>query len=293
VRGLGNRLLARALPRWAHAHRGRRLVRQPAPRAFALELLGLAPPRPWTVHSGFADRIAVESARMLDLYRAEGVPEHKAALTGALSDDVLAAARAQAAPRRAALLAELGLDPARPLVLCALPPDQMGSRAEVCEYASYADLVAAWTAALAESGDWNVLVTAHPRVRAGEAGVPAHPRLKLVARDIAELVPLADVFVASASATIRWAIACGIPVVNYDVYRYGYKDYVGCRGVLAASGQDEFVGALRSLACDPAARAAAAAAQEAEAPRWGMLDGGSGRRVLALFDELARRGAPR
>jgi hypothetical protein len=293
VRGLGNRLLARALPRWAHAHRGRRLVRQPAPRAFALELLGLAPPRPWTVHSGFADRIAVESARMLDVYRAEGVPEHKAALTGALSDDVLAAARAQAAPRRAALLAELGLDPARPLVLCALPPDQMGSRAEVCEYASYADLVAAWTAALAESGDWNVLVAAHPRVRAGEAGVPAHPRLKLVARDTAELVPLADVFVASASATIRWAIACGIPVVNYDVYRYAYADYRECRGVLAVETGDGFARVLKSLASDPSTRAEATAAQAADAERWGRLDGRSGARMLALFDAMTTEGGSR
>jgi hypothetical protein len=291
VRGLGNRLLARLSPRWEHRHRGRRLVRLPAPRALALEMLRLAPPRPWTVHSGFADRIAVESERMLDLYRAEGVPEEKLVLTGAPYDDVLAAARTEAPARRAALLAELGLDPVRPLVVSALPPDQMGSRAEACEFPTYADLVAAWVGALAASGDGNVVLTMHPRVRPGDVAVPAHPRVRLVARDTAALVPLGDVFVASASATIRWAIACGKPVVNYDVYRYGYADYLGCRGVLAASSKDEFVRALRSLAGDPAARAAAAAAQEAEAPRWGMLDGQSGQRVLRLFDAMTQGGS--
>ncbi len=34
------------------------------------------------------------------------------------------------------------------------------------------------------------------------------------------LVPLCSLYVASVSATIRWAIACGKPVVNYDVYRF-------------------------------------------------------------------------
>ena len=286
VRGLGNRLLARRYPLWVHAHRGQRLVRQPAPRAFALELLHLAPPRPWTVHSGAADRIAVESEHMLDLYRSERVPEDKLVLTGAPYDDVLAAGQADSPGRRAALLTDLGLDPARPLVVSALPPDQMGSRAEACEFRSYADLVAAWVEALATSGEWNVLLTAHPRVRAADLSVPEHPRVRLVARDTAELVPLCDVFVASASATIRWAIACGKPVVNYDVYHYGYADYRECRGVLAADSRDGFMRALQALAGDDAARAAALAAQQAEAPHWGRLDGQSGRRVLGLFDAL-------
>ena len=63
----------------------------------------------------------------------------------------------------------------------------------------------------------------------------------------AELVPLCDVFVASISSTIRWAIACGKPVVNYDVYRYRYTDFIGVEGVLTCEEQDEFVSVLRRL----------------------------------------------
>jgi hypothetical protein len=286
VRGMGNRLLARLSPRWVHEHRGRRLVRQPAPRAFALELTRLAPPRPWTVHGGRADRVAVESDHMLALYRAEGVPEEKLAPTGALYDDVLAAARADAPARKAALAAELGLDPTRPLVLSALPPDQLGSRTDVSEFRTYAELVAAWVGALA-APHWNVVLTAHPRARPADVAVPPHPRVWLVARDTAELVPLADLFVASASATIRWAIACGVPVVNYDVYRYAYADYRGLAGVMAVSDRESFARVLGSLASDTAALRRAAEQQRAEAPRWGRLDGRSGARLLALFDSMA------
>ena len=286
VRGLGNRLLALIAPRWAHEHRGRRLVRQPAPRALALEVLGLAPPRPWTVHSGAADRIAVESERMLDLYRQQGLPEDRLVPTGAPYDDVLAAARAAAPARRAALLRELGLDAALPLVVSALPPDQMGSRAGACAFSTYEELVAAWVDALAASGAWNVVLTAHPRVRPGDLRLPDHPRVRLAARDTAELVPLADLFVASASATIRWAIAGGVPVVNYDVYGYGYADYRDCPGVLAAESREEFATILGSLGGGPGPRAVMAAAQARDAPRWGTLDGRAGARLLALFDTL-------
>jgi hypothetical protein len=36
----------------------------------------------------------------------------------------------------------------------------------------------------------------------------------------ATLVPQSDLFVASVSSTIRWALAMGKPVLNYEVFRY-------------------------------------------------------------------------
>ena len=42
----------------------------------------------------------------------------------------------------------------------------------------------------------------------------------------ASLVAISDMYVASVSSTIRWAILAGIPVINYDVYQYGYEDFI-------------------------------------------------------------------
>ena len=56
--------------------------------------------------------------------------------------------------------------------------------------------------------------------------------MRIAARKTSELVPLCDLYVASVSSTIRWAIACGKPVVNYDVYRYRYTDFISLDGVL-------------------------------------------------------------
>ena len=108
-----------------------------------------------------------------------------------------------------------------------------------------------------------------------------------IARDnTAALIPLCDVYVASISATIQWAIACGKPVLNYDVYRYHYNDYLGVDGVIAVEDREQFLAALRQLTGDPAYYREIAARQAGFAERWGKLDGRAGERLLQLFERL-------
>ena len=84
-------------------------------------------------------------------------------------------------------------------------------------------------------------------------------------------------------------MACGIPVVNYDVYRYDYEDYKGIPGVIAVQEKAAYAGAVDRLARDPREYARYRGAQEAFAAREMRLDGRAGERLLALFGELARR----
>ena len=41
----------------------------------------------------------------------------------------------------------------------------------------------------------------------------------------AQLVVLSDLFIAFASSTIRWAVCCGVPTINYDVFSYNFNEY--------------------------------------------------------------------
>ena len=107
--------------------------------------------------------------------------------------------------------------------------------------------------------------------------------------DMAALVPLCDLYVASVSATIRWAIACGVPVVNYDVYRLRWTDYAGAPGVLRVEDKGEFASLVHRLTTDPAYYTIVRQQQESEAPRWGRLDGLAGSRLLRLLDTIAVR----
>jgi hypothetical protein len=286
---LRNRAFARDHPHWVYVHEGRPLLRVPAPQARALEDLGLAPPRPWAHNSGHADRIAVESEAMLRHYLAQGLRPEVLAVTGAPSDDVLAAGRADAEPVKARIRSERRLPPDAPIVLCAFPPDQVsGGRAD-CEYAGYRELAAAWLECLGQLRGCVVLVTLHPRTRAAGLPVPLPAGVEVSTEETLALVPYCDVFVASVSATIRWAIACGIPVVNYDVYRFRYRDYSDVPGTLTVETRKEFEATLSRLTLDRDYLANVAGQQRAVANYWGLVDGRGFERIRALLYESAQR----
>jgi hypothetical protein len=278
-----NRLAAALFPQWVLRYKGRQLLRTTYGRVFATELLGLTPPNPWLLNSGFVDAIATESAAMHDYYVAGGIPAQQLVITGSLADDVLADAARDAPQRRRALLEKLGLPMEKPVLVCALPPDQNTYDRPGCEFTGFDDLIGFWGSCLAAVEGWNVIVRPHPKTAPDRLSALRRHGVTISYEDTATLIPLCDLYVASVSATIRWAIACGKPVVNYDVYQYGFKDYQKVRGVRRVETREEFKRVLQVMTTDEAERAALAAQQERDAPRWGQLDGRAGERLLALL----------
>jgi hypothetical protein len=286
LRRWDNRLLARWKPQWSVRYRSRRLTRLPAYQAWALEWSGMAPPEPWVLHSGFSDAIAVESARMMEHYVGEGLPRERLRLVGSLADDELRRDRERAAETRALLAAEHGVDPSGRLLVCAVPPSQFGALPAEIEFDDYPSLLRAWTAALADLSGWDVVLRLHPRMADDEQIRPFLGDLPVSTLDTLRLIAACDVYVASVSATIRWAIAGGVPVVNYDVYRFGYEDYDDVSAVLTVDTLPAFRASLGRLTADDVWRAELAAVQRQESHRWGLSDGCCGERLVDLFDSL-------
>jgi hypothetical protein len=291
---LANRIVAALFPAWAHTHRGKRMV-LPIQFVLATEFLGTAPPVPWLINSGRADALAAESPFMADYYRRAGLPGRQIRVTGALYDDVLYRGLREAPRHREALYRELGLTPGRPMILCAMPPNQLrgGGRSQ-CAFRDYGGVLEAFLAALdGLADDHNVIINPHPRITAQEARAFEGRRARVSRRDIADLVPLARIFVASCSATIRLAMACAIPVVNYDVYAYDYDDYTDVPGVLTVGEEAAYAATLGRLARDAREYDRVQALQRRFAEERTILDGRAGERLLALFDEvLSARGSP-
>jgi hypothetical protein len=289
VTGWARNLIAALFPKWVRRHKDKRLFRCPPGRVLAMELAGIAPPQPWIFNSGYADAIAMESEAMIDYYAQAGMKHDRMVLTGSLSDDAMAGRLRQTAPLRRDLCRQLGFDPERPLILTALPPDFLyltGGRPQ-CDFQDYRQLVEFWIDSLAELQNCNCLVALHPSVDVGSMRWIERAGVRIASWKTANIVPLCDVYVASISSTIRWAIACGKPVVNYDVYRYRYTDFLGVPGVLATEDQQEFRGLLGRLAGDERYRDEIARAQKRAAARWGLLDGQVGDRMLAVVERLS------
>jgi hypothetical protein len=284
-----NRLLAPFYPEWVYQHRRRTLLRVPVEEIIAKEWWGLAPPLPWQMNSGRADAIAVESRVMDAFYRREGLPPAQLVVTGGISDDTLADGVRDAAARRTALCAELGLPCDQKLLLCALTDDRFALPGAPPDFADYPELVRFVTQTLKALPGFSVIVRLHPRSSEDVARLVEECGVRISRRDTASIVPLCDLYVASVSATIRWAIACGKPVVNYDVYRLGLTDYDDVPGVLLVEERSEFATVLRRLATDRTFFADLGEKQQRVASEWGDLDGHAGERILECLDTLIEK----
>lgn len=281
-----NRWIGGLFPKWVFWYQGKRMVRLPAEQILAQEILRIVPDNPWMINSGGAGAIAVESDMMQEYYLREKIPAQKLFLTGSLSDDVLYENLSLRQEKRKLLERDFDLKKSRPIILCGLPPDQFPRD---IAFPNYSELVRFWLESITAIEGWNIIIKLHPRTAREEIDFLDQYDAFIMERDTAELVPLCDLFVASVSATIRWAIACGIPVVNYDVYQMGYRDYAQAGGVLTMNQSETFLATLRHITSDREYYEHVSALAKKASAHWGMVDGKSGARMLKLFDAVTAK----
>lgn len=268
---------ARRYPHWARCHKGIELLRLPFWAAVMTEHFGFAPKDPWQNTCNFADAVAVESEADAHEHEAKGIPKGKLMVIGSVVLDQIAEVLHDSERLKASLLADLGLDPSKPVFMAAIPPDQFNTDREGCEFGSHAEIVAFWLESLAATG-WNVIVNLHPHLKPENMNFGSWPNVKYCARPTADVIPLCDVFVACISATIRWAIAAGKPVINHDLYLYRYDDYTDAPGIVHVETKAAFADAVSCMVKDRP--------EAVPHPDWGILDGKSGERLLSLLHSL-------
>ena len=274
-------------PKWRIQHEGKDLFRQPAIKALCLEMLGLSSPAPWILNRGEAVSIALDSEAQRDLYLELGFPPAQLKVIGDMNGEVFHQGRSNKERLVEELFAKHGLQPGRPLILCAFPPDQYGGTdTSRFEFPSYDALIQAWMESFKALGKRaNILIRPHPRISIDRLAGFEDSNIKFTWQPTAELVPLCDLYVASISATIRWAIACGIPTVNYDTFRYRYADYDSAAGVIGVEKVDEFRALIARFIDDPVFAAELAERQRSVMKYWGQLDDKVAERLSALVVE--------
>jgi hypothetical protein len=285
--GIYNRLARIAFPHWLYHHRDRWLLRRNGVALIAAEALGVAPPAPWILNSSRASAIAVESEAMREHYLARGIGEAQLVGTGSLTDDLMYMASASAAKEN--LRRQLGLDKDRPVLLCSIPPNQLSVPRPQCPFPDFHSILDFWVTELGGIEGWQVVLKLHPSMRADDIDYIRTFDVRISDLDTTSLIPLCDLYNPSVSSTIRWALACGKPVLNYDVYGYNYRDFVSEPAVLTVSAAEDFSTALRRLTGDKETLRQLTEEARATAPNWGMLDGQSMQRIVALFDSFTER----
>ena len=213
----------------------------PKSEIISRKILGIEVPNPWILHSTHADIIFVETAAALDYAKRLGFNERKLRLTGSLFLDEMHSVYQQ----------QIFIDSSSPsrknIVTSALPPDMFSySVAGNCEFKSYAALVDAWCSALKEIPNSHIVVSLHPTTSLNIANQVRRHGIHVSSDETHLLISQSDLYIASISATIQWAISAGVPVVNYDVYDYCYPDYDGISSVTLVKSYSEFKRLLKT-----------------------------------------------
>ena len=208
-------------------------------------ILGAEVPNPWILNSSKADLIFIESQTAFNYAKRLGFKENNLKLTGSVFLDEMFFAQKERvsysqSPRQR-----------KTLIASALPPDMFSyPLARNIEFRSYESLVDAWCQALGEIPDSDVVISLHPTTSIEVRKQIEANGLKVSKEETHVLISKADLYIASISATIQWAICSLVPTVNYDVYGFAYPDYVGnplvkevqtfevFRGLLASGVQD-------------------------------------------------------
>ncbi|WP_156412247.1 hypothetical protein [Bosea sp. Root483D1] len=287
-------LIRQLRPGWIFNYQGHDRLRLPATDIILYETVGLATRKPWLLNYGQAYKIAVDSPRIAECYEVLGFPPEQLETLGSPVDDVLFEANRDRAALREELLTPLGLRDDRPLVLVAIPPNQFTSPSiEGFEYDSYEEMLQGWVDALAPlAARANILAVKHPRTKVEEVRSFARAGVPLADAATETLLPLCDLYVASISATIRWALALGIPVINYDCYRYRYGDYVGASGLIEVEDRASFEHALQDILDSAGRLDELGRLQTSQAPEWGVVDGRFAARLRELVNRAAREKSP-
>lgn len=258
----------------------------PAEYIVALESAGIHLRNAWTVHGGTAECLLVESEQMRDLYRSEAVANEKLVLTGTPYGDFVRASLDADPAARAAFRQPRKIDAAETRILVSWPPSYHAVRGPKSEFDTYEAMTKALLTDLAAIAGARLVVSLHPAVSADDRKAIAALGVTLTDEYVLGLIPRHDIYVSYFSSTIRWAIACGKPVINYDAYKLSLDVYDAAPGVLTTESAERVRNLATEWVTSAAAFETAASAQCAVAPRWGAVEAPAMPRILQTLDGM-------
>jgi UDP-N-acetylglucosamine 2-epimerase len=221
---------------------------------------------------------AGEEDRMEHVNR--GMPREKIMITGLPSHDQLYRARRQSSELRASLTSQYNLDPARKMVVCALP---YHAKQHHPRWESYWGEVEFLVATLAGTGA-NVLLSLHPKTEPKSClGLESKFGVHVLRQPMNEILPVADLLVASFSSTVRWAVLMGIPVLVFDFYRQRFNTYQNFEGVITVMEKADLPPQLHRLLDDEDYYRKICQGQMKAAARMANFDGESTQRIVKLL----------
>jgi hypothetical protein len=195
----------------------------------ALHKLKLLTSNPWCIGNGPADIVCVDNAETLERYAAEGVSRNKLRIVGDTAYDALYGSFAARNDLRAKMISNGLIDVGRKTVVIALP--QFAEQG-LMEWPEHWLEIEKLLSSVCECGH-NVIVSLHPRVNSKDyRHLESKYPICITKDSLKDILPVADVFVATNSSTVFWSVLCGIPVVVLDYFGLDSSLFAGLKSIV-------------------------------------------------------------
>lgn len=240
--------------------------------SYALAIAGMAGTRPWAVGGGTVVTTCVQGAAdQAEAVRLTGLCE-RFAVTGQPSWDRLYMAMKQ--PRSARR---------RTRVVCAWP--QWAEHTQL-PWPEHMDRLGRLAATLGASGA-EVILCLHPKAhRSLYSALAQRHDLVISDRPLSQELPLADLFVASWSSTLRWAAMLGVASVNLDWAGQNYDLFEGLKSLPTSAAPEDLAPLLAELLDRPEKRVSLGQELREESAVYGIIDGQACARIQRLLEQV-------
>lgn len=293
VKGLINSIAAYLFPKYSYEHEGRHWLRLKPSWIVLKEMLGIGMLNPWVFNGGSADIVLMESDFMKSFYLAHGLHENQLAMIGTPNQDLIFSIRNDKVNNKSILYEKYKLNSALPLVVAGLIPDcfSLIDKAKL-EFDSYENFEQFWFGNIAKlAAKFNILIVCHPGLDVDSRihietkyGI----RLQSFSESTIEVLPLADLYITSVSSTMRWALSCSIPVIDYDFYDFG-NPLAKASGVTQISTKENFIKVIDLLTRDGEESAFLQPIGSQALNTMGRIDGKACERISDLASELSKK----
>jgi hypothetical protein len=258
------------------------LLFYPAVETLVLASLGILPPKPWVIGGGWADVVGLIGEADRRRFVEQGAPPQKMIVTGQPSLDVLYETWQRKDDLCQRLAVDYGLDGDKPFVVFAVP--QLGEH-KITGWEEHWAANMAVTETLAATGA-NVLLSLHPRSDPEQyAFLEDRFGVHILREPLSEALPAADIFVATYSSTVRWAVLLRIPAIVVDYGWFGYTFFDHFEGVIKVNDHAKLAPVLKKMLGDLAYYERLQALQADTSQEITMFDGQAVRRIVDLIEE--------
>lgn len=188
----------------------------------ALDKFGVLTKNPYVMGSGYSDILCLNNKYYKDLYISRGIKEKKIKVVGDGLYDHIYNQYSEKLEIKQKILKEYNLDNNKKIVIVALP--QLGEHNMLPWDKHWKEIK--FLMEKLENLEQNLLISLHPKMdRKKYEFLEQKYNCTILDERLADVLPIADMFVATFSSTVVWSVLCGIKTVVVDFYGLNYTMY--------------------------------------------------------------------